>query len=188
TALDTSDRFGSIAAAMLGFRKTGFQSNLIPRELRHRHNHAQWIPTYALLGLGLVLALLMLLRQPYQMTVYASKIDEEIQRIAPTAGEVVNQQSELNKLSEKYRALSGHFKGRDYALESMRELTRLLPAGAWVVNLNYQDGVVTVTGFAPTASEVQKVMEDSPLFKDAQFTSAVTRDAKGKDRFGLKAT
>lgn len=188
-ALDSSDRFGSIAAAMLGLRKTAFQCNVVPKELRHQRNHAQWIPTYALLALALLLGVTMAARQPYQLTVYASKIDAEIQKVAPVANEVVSQQSELNKLSEKYRVLSGHFKNRDYALEAMRDITRLLPSGAWISSYVYQDGTITISGVAPTATEIQKMMEDSPVFKDAQFTTAVTRDAKGtRDRFSLKAT
>jgi Tfp pilus assembly protein PilN len=187
-ALDSSDRFGSISAALLGLRKSAFRSNLIPEELRHRRNHTQWIPTYALLGIAVLLGVAMAVRQPYQLTVYASQIDAEIQRIAPVASEVVNQQSELNKLSEKYRVLSGHFKNRDYALEAMRELTKLLPPTAWISNYSYQDGTVSITGLAVAATEIQKAVEDSPLFKDAQFTTATTRDAKGKDRFTLKAT
>jgi Tfp pilus assembly protein PilN len=185
--LESSDRFGSISTAMLGFRKTGFESNLIPRELRYQHNHLQWIPTYALLGLAVLLGIALLGRDPYQRTVYASKIDEEIQRIAPVAGQVVDQQAELNALSEKYRVLSGHFKNRDYALEALRELSRTLPASAWISSYSYQDGTVTITGLADTASEIQKTLEDNPLFKDVQFNGAVNRDAKGKDRFTLKA-
>jgi Tfp pilus assembly protein PilN len=186
-ASDSSDRFGSISAAMLGFRKTGFESNLIPRELRYQRNHLQWIPTYVLLGLAVLLGVALWVRDPYQQTVYASKIDEEIQRIAPVASQVVDQQAELNTLSEKYRVLSGHFKNRDYALEALRELSRTLPASAWISSYSYQDGTVTMTGLADTASEIQKTLEDNPLFKDVQFSGAVNRDAKGKDRFTLKA-
>jgi len=188
TAPDTSDRFGSIAAAMLAFRKSGFESNLVPKTLRYRRNHLQWAPTYVLLAFALLLGLGFLVRQPYQLTAYASRIDDEIQRVAPVANEVVAQQAELNQLSEKYRVLAGHFKARDYTLEALRELTRALPASAWISSYAYQDGTVTLSGFADTASEIQKVIEDNPLFKDVQFTSAVTRDAKGKDRFTLKAT
>jgi Tfp pilus assembly protein PilN len=186
-ALDSSDRFGSISTAMLGLRKTGFESNLIPPEVRYQHNHLQWIPTYALLGLGLLLGVALLGREPYQQTVYASQIDAEIQRIAPVANVVVGQQAELNTLSEKYRVLSGHFRNRDYALEALRELSRTLPASAWISSYNYQDGIVTISGLADTASEIQKALEDNPLFKDVQFSGSVNRDAKGKDRFTLKA-
>ncbi len=187
-ALDSSDRFGSIAAAMLGFRRTGFQSNLVPRELRYRRNQVQWIPTYVFFGLALLLGMLLLGREPYQLTVYASKLDTEIRRIAPVASEVVSQQSELTRLSGKYGVLAGHFRNRDYALEAMLELTRILPETAWISTYGYQDRTITISGLAPKASEIQKLVEDSPLFKEVQFTTAVTHDPKGKDRFTLKAT
>jgi hypothetical protein len=63
-----------------------------------------------------------------------------------------------------------------------------LPASAWLGTYSYQDGNVSLSGFADSAAEVQKVLEDSPVFKDVQFTSSLTRDQSGKDRFNLRAS
>jgi Tfp pilus assembly protein PilN len=184
----SSVRYGAVSAALLGLRKTGFETNLVPYALRYRTNQLQLIPTYVLAALAGLLVLLMIGREPYQLMVYASMIDQEIGRIAPAARQVADQQVELNQLSEKYRALSGHFTGRDYNLEAIRELARVLPPSAWVASYTSQDRTVTLTGFADSATELQRLLEDHPLFKEVQFTTAVTRDARGKDRFVLKAT
>ena len=186
--LESSARFGAIASALAGLKKTAFDSNLVPRQLRYRQNQLQLIPTYALVVLAVLLGVALAARQPYQTMVYASKLDTEIQKIAPEVREVSSQESELNQLSEKYRVLAGHLQARDYNLEVMRELSRALPPTAWLTNYNYQDGAVTISGFAASASEVQKALEDNPLFKDVLFTTSVTRDAGGKDRFTLKAS
>jgi len=184
---DSSDKFGAIASSLNSLRKSGFETNLIPSALRYRRSQAPLIPAYVLLVLTAILGLLLAMREPYQLTGYASTIDSEIQRIAPVAREVSKQQSELNKLSERYRALSAGFKSRDYNLEALRELTRTLPPTAWLTNYSYQDGSVTISGLADSASELQKLLEDTALFKEVQFTSSVTRDAKGKDHFTIKA-
>lgn len=185
---ESSDRFGAIASALIGAKKTAFESNLVPRELRYRRSQLQLIPTYVLAGLTILLGITMAVRHPYQSVVYGSQLEDEIRKVAPAAKQVSTQEAELNKLSEKYRALAGHLQNRDYNLEAMRELSRSLPATAWLTNYTYQDGAISVSGFAPSASEVQKALEDTALFKDVQFTSSVTRDASGKDRFTMKAS
>ncbi len=180
--------FGAIGSALLGIKSTGFSANLVPKNLRYRRNQVQLIPTYVLLGLTILLGLAVRAREPYQMSVYGAQLDNEIRRLAPTVKDVAQQEAELDSLTKKCRALASHFQQRDMNLESMRELTRVLPASAFVSNYTFQDGTLALSGFAASASEVQKVLEDSPLFKDVQFTSSVTKDPGGKDRFTLKAT
>jgi Tfp pilus assembly protein PilN len=185
---ETSTRFGAIASALGGLKKTPFGSNLVPRHLRYRQNQLQLIPTYVLIALAVLLGVAMAGREPYQMMVYTSQLDDEIETIAPQIRDVSSQEAELNKLSEKYRLLASHLQARDFNLEAMRELSRSLPPAAWLTNYGYQDGVITISGFAASASEVQKALEDTALFKDVQFTTSVTRDASGKDRFTLKGS
>jgi Tfp pilus assembly protein PilN len=185
---DSSNQFGAVAAALSGVRKGRFTSNLIPVAQRYRRSQLQLIPTYVLLMFSALLGLALLGREPYQSMVYSARIEDEIQKIAPVARQVATQQSELNTLSERYRALADHLHSRDYNLEALRELARLLPPTCWLANYSYQDGTITFSGLADSASEIQKVLEDSPLLKDVQFTSSVTRDEKGKDHFTLRAT
>src|SRR5262249_43623993 len=153
---------------------------------RYRRNQLRLIPTYVLLVLTLLMGLLMLFREPYQAMVYASKLDVEIQAISPAIRELSVEEAELNRLSEKYRVLTNHFQSRDSNLDAIREISRILPQTAWLTSYSYQEGAISVSGFAPSAADVQKALEDSPLFKDVQFTNSVTRDASGKDRFAVK--
>ncbi len=185
---ETVDRFGAVAAALAGLKKTAFDVNLVPRPLRYRQNQLQLVPTYVLIVFAVLLGLGMAARDPYQSMVYASRLDAEIQKIAPEVRDVASQESELNRLSEKYRALAAHLQGRDFNLEVLRELSRSLPPAAWLTNYSFQDGTITISGFAGSASEVQKALEDTALLKEVQFTTSVTRDASGKDRFTLKAS
>jgi general secretion pathway protein L len=180
--------FGAIAASMAGIRKTFFGTNLVPTALRHRQNQLQLVPTYVLVLLAVALGILLIAREPYQLAAYASILDAEIQKLTPVARDVSLQETQLNNLSAKHRTLTSHFQNRDSNLEVLRELSRALPDAAWLSSYSYQDGAITISGFADASSEVQRIVEDSPLFKDALFTSPVSRDASGKDRFTLKAT
>jgi Tfp pilus assembly protein PilN len=184
---DSSRHFGVIAAALGAFKRTAFGLNLVPPAMRFHQNQLQLIPTYVLLALTLLLGIAMLLRGPYQMSVYASRIDTEISEIAPMVREVSAQEAELNRLSEKYRALVGHLQNRDQNLESLVELSKILPQDVWLTSYSLQNGTIAVAGYATSASTVQEAIEGSTLFKDAQFANSVTREASGKDRFSLKA-
>ena len=180
--------FGAISVAMTALKRSAFGANVIPPELRFRRSRLQLIPTYVLIVLISLLGITLLMREPYQYTMHAALIEQEINRVAPDARQASTDQAELNRLSEKYRALSGHFQSRDLNLESLRELSRILPPAAWLTSYTYQDSGLAISGQAESASEIQRVLEDSTLFKDVQFTSSVTRDANGKDKFSLKAS
>jgi len=77
---------------------------------------------------------------------------------------------------------------RDANLEALRELARVLPLDTWLTAYQYQDSTVTLSGVSESAASIQKLIEDSPVFRDAQVTSSITRDSYGKDRFVIRAT
>jgi hypothetical protein len=62
-----------------------------------------------------------------------------------------------------------------------------MPADVWLTSYQQEDDVITISGFSAGAARLQKVIEDSPVFRDAQFVSSITRDASGKDRFTIRA-
>src|SRR5260370_26413459 len=126
------------------------------------------------------------LRDPYQNAVYASQLDGEIRKISPKVKEVAEQEKELDQLSQRYRGLTSQMQNRDYVLETAGELARILPSSTFLASYSYQDGTITISGFAQSASEIQNLLESSPLFKGVEFTNSVSREPSGKDRFTLK--
>ena len=91
----------------------------------------------------------------------------------------------MNDLSTRLRAFTTALQTRDRNLEVLRELARILPPTAFLSNYSYQDGSITVSGFASSASEIQSLLESSSMFKNAEFTNSVTRDSD-KDLFTVK--
>jgi Tfp pilus assembly protein PilN len=185
---ESTNEFGAIATALLPFKESTFGSNLVPPALRHRDSQLRLIPSFVLGLLTICVGCALLAREPYQNTVYASRLDGEIRKIAPQVKEVAAQETELNQLSARYRALTTHLQSHDYNLEALRELARVLPPSAFLASYAYQGSTITISGIAQSASEIQNLLENSPLFKGVEFTTAVTRDAGGKDRFTLKMT
>ena len=185
---ETAMGFGAISTALLGLVRSGFRLNLIPAQLRYQKNYLQLAPTYALAALLLLLGIAIWLREPYQQSLYAQQLDKEAQRLAVEVRSVADQEAQLNRISERLKTLDGLTRGRDANLEALRELSRIFPKGTWITGFAYQDNAVTMTGFSDSASSIQKVIEDSPVFRDAQFTTSITRDLSGRDRFTLRAS
>jgi Tfp pilus assembly protein PilN len=182
---ESTNDFGPISTALLPLKDSPFKANLVPFEQRYRESQLQMIPSYVLAGLVLLVALAWLVREPYQTIGYSGRLESEIQQIAPQVRQVAEQEAELNDLSTRLRSFTAALQTRDRNLEALRELARILPPTAFLSNYSYQDGTITVSGFATSASEIQNLLETSPMFKNAEFTNSVTRDAE-KDRFTIK--
>jgi Tfp pilus assembly protein PilN len=180
--------FGAIATALVPLQESAFRANLVPAVLRYNESRLNLIPSLVLAVLAICAVAALAVREPYQSMAYASRIDDEIARIAPQVREVADQESELNKLLARYRALAAQLQARDANLDALRELARVVPSTTFLSSYGYQDGVVTISGFAASASEIQSLLENSPLFKGVELTTSVTRDAGGKDRFTLRMT
>ena len=181
----SANDFGPIATALLALKDSAFKSNLVPPEQRYRESQLRLIPTYALVALVMLMGLAWLARDSYQNIGYSSRLESEIQKIAPQVKQVADQEAELNDLSTRLRAFTTTLQTRDRNLEVLKELSRILPPTAFLSNYSYQDGSITVAGFAPSASEIQSLLESSSMFKNAEFTNSVTRDSD-KDRFTVK--
>src|SRR5262249_52190808 len=74
---DVRNTFGAMSTALLGLTRTGFRLNLIPGPLRFQRNRLQAVPAYVLVGLLVLLGLFAWLREPYQDSLYAQKLDQE---------------------------------------------------------------------------------------------------------------
>ena len=185
---ESSRSFGAIAAALGGFGRSSFSLNLVPEALRFRSNHLQLVPTYVALGLVLLAVTVSFIREPYQWSTYAAELDEAITAVASEAAAVTDQETELNALSDRYRALNVHLNGRDSTLEALDALVGAIPRDTWVTSFSLSGSDLTISGFSSGAAEVQRRVEESELFENAEFTSSVVRDNAGRDRFTLRFT
>ena len=183
---DSGGMFGSLGAAFSGLGESPFAVNLVPPEQRFRSNRLQFVPTLVMLMLLIVAASVLIVREPYQFSNYGAALDSAVRDIAPRVRDLTDQEAELNALSEKYRVLSAHLQGGDQALETLRELVRVLPSDTWLSAFSLREGTATINGFSSSASEIQRLIEESSLFAGAEFTNALTRDDSGRDRFTLR--
>lgn len=73
------------------------------------------------------------------------------------------------------------------ATEIWEELSRVLPDTAWLTDMTVTPDRVRIAGFAKEAAAIVAPLEGSPMFENAEFTSAVVRvPGQSGERFSLQ--
>lgn len=115
------------------------------------------------------------------------RLDDQIARVAPRAREAMAASRAAGETGALVQALRER-KEQAGLLVTWRELTRLLPADTFVLDLQVNDREVTLTGYSSSASSLIQRLDQSTLFTDVTLTGAVVFDTlEGKERFSLRA-
>ena len=69
----------------------------------------------------------------------------------------------------------------------LRELTEVIPEDAYLSTFRLRNDRVELEGFARSASDLVPLLEKSKHFRNAQFTSPVTKVQNNQERFSLNA-
>ena len=76
---------------------------------------------------------------------------------------------------------------RPMVLSVMKELTLILPKTAWTTRVRIAEEKIEVEGYAQSATEILPKLEQSKLFRKAEFSSPTIRDTRmNADRFVIK--
>ena len=81
------------------------------------------------------------------------------------------------------RAMKGRTASR---VETLAELTRVLPASASLFDAEFSDDGVTILGSADSASGLLAVLGASPYFKAPEFMGNITKLPEGKEQFRIR--
>jgi general secretion pathway protein L len=176
--------FESVRLRLSGATLSGFDVNVIPPHMRRGSARFYVTASYLLAACILLVALAFLVREPYQQDVFAAQIQSEIARLEPDLKSLVKQEAEWKALSDRYQIMLRHLRSRDANLEALKILATL-PQETFLLNYRYQNETVTVSGLSASALDVQGALEKSPFFQNVRFSSPITRDQSGKDRFTL---
>lgn len=161
--------------------------NLLPEARRKTISPWRWVPSLilllALMGLGLALAYV----QDYENHLLLTRLDAEIAKFkAPLASaktlekQIIDTRAKVDYL----RTVAGYPR---QDLDSLRELTRILPVNAYVNRLDLTRTNVVLAGEIDQAADLLKLLDSSPLFKDSEFASSPGRSAQGKEMFNIRA-
>jgi general secretion pathway protein L len=77
-------------------------------------------------------------------------------------------------------------KAKPLAVKLASEITRLLPDGTWLFQLEMHGASIHLRGYSPAASQLIAVFDGSPLFTNTRFQAPVTQGPRsGLERFDL---
>ena len=80
-------------------------------------------------------------------------------------------------------------KRRPSLAQIVSDVTRLLPDGSWITQLDKNDAEIHIRGFSPNASQLVEIFERSPQFAKAHFKAPLVKSANGNlDQFDLSFT
>lgn len=184
---DSRAQLPALCAACRALVRTSTPSiNLLPPEQRWRPQSPALVPVYALGTAAALLALVVVAHAGIERALYARALDREIERLKSTAEQVRRDSQEVAAINARAARLEGVRLETWQKLQMLQELTKLLPDGTWLQELQLGNDTVEIFGYSNRAADLVPPLENSVHFSQVEFTSPITRDSKGKEVFRIR--
>ncbi|HLY62723.1 MAG TPA: PilN domain-containing protein [Terriglobia bacterium] len=167
-------------------RKAAPQINLLPAEKRWQAERNAPGIIYALAGLAVLLTLVAGIHRQIEGALYARALDRQTRRWETRAGGVRKEIQEEQQLMDSAGVLEGARQLTWQKLQVLEELTKLLPDGTWLQEIDVDKDSVVVIGVSQHAADLVQPLENSPYFSHVEFTSPITRDAENRETLRLR--
>ncbi len=185
--LDLRSHVPALAAAYSGLvRKLEPSINLLPPEQRWQPSRGARVPLYAMGTVAAVLALVVAAHGWIGRALYGRALDREVRRLESPAKQVQRQSQEVSSLSARAALLDGLRLGTRQKLEILQELTKRLPDGTWLQQVQLGEETLEINGYSNRAADLVPPLENSPFFSQVEFTSPITRDSQNKELFWIR--
>ena len=153
-------------------------ANVLPPEHRRSSSRALFLPTVILSFLLLASLAAVAVYSHLANHRYLEKLQAEIAHMEPQARRAVTLDQEIDRTRARARLLD-QFRGQTQAdLDALRELTRILAPPAWANSINLTREQARISGEAPQAAPLLRIVDASPLFENSEFVASIGR---GKD-------
>jgi hypothetical protein len=160
--------------------------NLLPPAWRAVTSRARYIPTAALAATlaGLLIALAV---QPGLADAsFARKLEEEIARLQPEAAKAQELERAIEDARNRVLLLDQFSRRIPSDLELVAELSRILGPPAWLNQLEVTRETLSLSGEAPQAAGLLKLLDESPHVRNSEFAMPIS-GRRGKETFRIRA-
>lgn len=141
--------------------------------------------TVVLAGLACLLALASAYVDSARDRAFAHDVAARLIRAKAEAAETERLRKQVEALTVRTEFLERE-KAKPLAIRLVNEITRLLPDGTWIFELEIHGSKIRIRGFSPAASQLIAVFDGSPLFSNTRFEASVTQGPRsGLERFDL---
>lgn len=184
---DLSRNALAYAAALAGAcSRLALPLNLLPAESRSSGSRAIFIPTAALASLLLVLGVALAAISPLEDRRYLAALDGEIAELEPQARKAAALERSIETARARVRLLDDFRRRSKADLDVLGELTRLLAPPSWLSMVEIARDSVTLAGEAEQAAGLLKVIDESPFFRNSEFTMPMARVGRNES-FRIRA-
>jgi hypothetical protein len=142
-------------------------ANVLPVENRRYSSRAMFIPTLVLAGIVLLAVVSVIAYSRYAESRYLKKMQTEIAGLEPRAARAAAYDRQAAQLRSRAELLDQFRSRTRLDLDTLRELTRLIEPPAWTTAIDLTRDGVRVTGEAPQAAALLKILDSSPEFENS---------------------
>jgi Tfp pilus assembly protein PilN len=168
------------AAVASAVPKPAGHLNLLPLDQRRENSKLVYIPTAVLAAIAIALGLANLFYGQIEERRYQSILQDEVKKLAPASKQAdVLDQSAAN-IRKRIQLIDQYKRQSQADLDSLNELTRLVAPPAWVTTLEMNRTTVTISGESDQSAGLLKILDQSPLFMNSDFTMPLGRGADGR--------
>lgn len=167
--------------------KKGLTTNLMARDEIIARPRWVWIPTYALLGVALLMLGARGVRPYVQQFQFLKQLNSEITHLKPQVDQVQGIENQADQFQKKAAVLLQAQNRDALNLEALRELSEIIPETAWISEFTMRGETVEISGSAENATALVPLLEQSPLFQEVALASGIAKDSKGKEIFRIRA-
>jgi len=174
------------AAALSALGKRPFAINLLPEARRVYESPWRHAATYALAAVCALLMLGMLARPLVQDYLYLRRINREIRTLEPRVKYAQKLESKGGRELSRIVALRSLRERTASRLQTLAELTRLLPPTASLLTADIDEESLVFSGTADSASGLLTLLGSSPSFRNPEFVSPINKNSEGKEQFRIR--
>ena len=160
--------------------------NLLPEASRSKKRDLPKLFNITL-SVALCLLLILILVIPiWANKTYLTNLESDVSQIGKVANRVQSMKKQADTQLKELGFLLEKKRTDPVMMETLEELTKLIPDNSWLTNFDYKNKRLKIQGQSPAASLLIEIIETSPLFKNTNFVSPVTQDRRtGLERFQI---
>ncbi len=160
--------------------------NLLPVASRSKKRDLPKLLNLTLSGVLCLLLILILVLPIWAKKTYLTRLEMEVSNIGKVANRVQSMKKQADTQLKELGFLLEKKRTEPIMMETLEELTKLIPDNSWLTNFDYKNKRLKIQGQSPAASLLIETIESSPLFQNTNFVSPVTQDKRTElERFQI---
>jgi hypothetical protein len=144
-------------------------ANVLPPEHRQSNSRAILIPTLVLAAVLVIVAGGMFIWSSYADRQYLARLNADIARIEPIAVRAATVDRQIGKTRSQTELLDRFRTQTRHDLDALLDLSSRLEPPVWTTAVDLSADTVRITGEAPAAPPLIRILDASPLFENTGF-------------------